>query len=82
MSTTNGDYITNDDDQRWQCCEFHVVTPVTGLSSVELPPMVDCAENTHYNPLALFQMGPHPHSHLHPHSYMDPGGLQVESYFW
>ena len=65
MLTTNGDYITNDDDQRWQCCEFHVVTPVTGLSSVELPPMADCAENTHYNPLALFQMGPHSHSHPH-----------------
>ena len=33
------------------------MTLVTGLSSVELPPMADCAENTHYNPLALFQMG-------------------------
>ena len=36
------------------------MTLVTGLSSVELPPMADCAENTHYNPLALFQMGPRP----------------------
>ena len=34
------------------------MTLVTGLSSVELRPMADCAENTHYNPLALFQMGP------------------------